>query len=411
MSNLIDRAIHRPLGRGQRFFERWVFESTYLSGPGLGLFRIFFAGALLLLLTPAHHSFMSISFMAELPESQFAPPFGPFMLFSGFPSETLLRALEVVLIIGLVALMVGFRTTLSALLVAGALVYLWGVRYSAGKIDHGSVVLIILLVMMTFTPWGRTLSLDALRRRPTEASSEPAASELESGQPAPYQWVGAFLAFVLGLAYLAAGLPKLLGGWLDPSSQAVRNLVDLYSFRNNNPGFLVEPLTAIDSDLLWEAFDVAATFWEVGFILAIFSLRSFRWILATAVIFHMGNALILGIVYYPVLLFYALFMDWDAILASRPVAAIRATLPRLPRALGEWYVAGPALVVAGVAIYALGSPLMALAEWALQDRLSIGYAMLVVATLIAVPYLLVSASRLRIRRPSSERAAREGSPA
>lgn len=387
--------------RGRQAFDRWVFGSAYLSGPGLGLFRIFFAGSLLLLLTPGHHSFLTFTQMAGMPESQFAPPFGPFLLLTGFPGETVLTVLEVMVVVGLVALLVGYRTRASAFLVAGTLTILYGVNYSAGKIDHATVPLILLMVMMTFTPWDRALSLDAVRRRPDDA------------QPVePYQWVGAFLALVVGLAYLAAGLPKLLGGWLAPSSQAVRNLVDLYSFRNDNPGFLVSPLTAIDSSLLWEAFDYLATFWEVGFILAIFSLRSFRWVLATAVIFHMGNALILGITYYPVLLFYALFLDWDAILASRPVTSIRALVPAPSRPMVAWFVAGPAIATIGVTLYLLGSPVLAAAEWALPDRISTGYAMQIVATMIAVPYLVVTGGRVLLRRWSSVHTARgEGVPA
>lgn len=372
--------------RGHRAFERWAFESTYLSGSGLGLFRIVFAGGLLLLTTPGHGSFLTFTSIAALPDSQFSPPFGPMMLLTGFPAEGTIRALEIVVAVGLVAVAAGYRTRASSVVVAMTLLFLWGVKYSGGKIDHASVLIIILLLMMSFTPWDRSLSLDALRRR--GGRGDEAAEVAKS--PAPYQWVGAFLAFMLGLAYLAAGLPKMLGGWLDPSSHAVRNLIDLYAFRNDNPGFLAEPLTRINNGVFWEAFDYVATTWEVGFIVAIFWLRSLRWALATAAIFHMMNALALGIVYYPVLWFYALFLDWDAVLATRPVARLRTLGERIPPVVSEWYVAVPGILVTALALHTFGSPILAFANWSLPERISVGFVMLTVATAVGVSYLAVS---------------------
>ena len=51
----------------------------------------------------------------------------------------------------------------------------------------------------------------------------------------------------------------MLGGWLNPTSHAVHNLIDIYSFRNDNPGLLVSPLSGIDNGLFWEMFDIGAT--------------------------------------------------------------------------------------------------------------------------------------------------------
>lgn len=390
--------------RAHRAFERWAFESTYLSGAGLGLFRIFFAGGLLLLTTPGHDTFLTFTSVTDLPASQFSPPFGPMMLFTGFPADGIIGALEVVVAVGLAAVVVGYRTRPSSIVVAVTLLFLWGVKYSGGKIDHASVLLVIMLLMMSFTPWDRSFSLDALRGR-----FERGGGSSDVVEPSTYQWVGAFLAFVLGLAYLAAGLPKLLGGWLAPSSHAVRNLIDIYAFRNDNPGFLAEPLTRIDNGLFWESFDYAATTWEVGFILAIFWLRSLRWALATAAIFHMMNALALGIVYYPAVWFYALFVDWDAVLATRPLERLRAVGERIPTVVSEWYVAVPLVVASGVALHAFGSPILAVANWSLPEGVDVGFVMLVVASVVGVAYLALSLRTL-VRRWSAQAAAAREEP-
>src|SRR5690625_5725460 len=61
---------------------------------------------------------------------------------------------------------------------------------------------------MAFTNWGAAYSVDSCRQNSSDQTAE--------------SWPLTLLALLIGFMMFTAGVPKILGGWLDPSTQAVQ---------------------------------------------------------------------------------------------------------------------------------------------------------------------------------------------
>lgn len=276
---------------------RWVLNWCDVSAEGLGLMRIFTALLLLFFLIPgdgaAHYEWLS-----GLPPELYAPPPGPMRLFEGFPPLVLFDILHSLLILSLLALLIGYRTKWASLFSGVLILILQGLIFSIGKIDHEILVPMVPL-LMGFSNWGAAFSVDSLRKGMPEPSTE--------------NWPLVMLAVLTGFMMFTAGFPKILGGWLDPSTQATYGHVLNQFAGKERDALLAAYSLTFNQPWLWEILDWGTILFEIGFLVSVWKLRWFRFFLGIAVLFHFSTMMTMNIAFLPNFVAYALFLNWDGI--------------------------------------------------------------------------------------------------
>ncbi|GAB3538464.1 hypothetical protein GCM10027443_33460 [Pontibacter brevis] len=269
--------------------DRIIFGSFLLSPESLGLYRISYA---LFLLTFGVPNFTWIS---NFPAVFYNPPMLSLHTFlSGFPSQWVLLLISLGTCVCTTVLLFGYKTRLTSILLGLFIFTGKSFAYSFGKIDHDFLIWIIPLIM-SFSNWGAAYSVDS--------KSNQHDREVQT-------WPVVLLALILSLAMFSAGLPKLLGGWLDFSSHAVRGHLLREYYVNERQDLLAPFFLNLNSPLIWEIFDYAGVMLELGFIFALVRPNVFRFFVVCTIIFHLFNYLMLNISFTVNFILYLLFIDW-----------------------------------------------------------------------------------------------------
>lgn len=274
-------------------FENWIFHSWEASPGGLGLFRIIASLYTLFFLIPGG-GVTHYEFLAGLPDQFYLPPPGPMSLLDGFPPVLFFQGMLLLLFITLMMLTIGYQTKWVSFLSGGIILVLQGFLFSIGKVNH-ELLIGILPILMAFTNWGAAYSVDSLRQ------AVPAKTE---------SWPLTLLALLIGFMMFTAGLPKILGGWLDPSTQAVQGHLFNQYFMRGRVALLAGWFVNLDSPVFWEILDWATVLFEIGFLAAVWKPAWFRFFLLIAVFFHFSTMLVLNIPFIPNLVMYAAFLNW-----------------------------------------------------------------------------------------------------
>jgi len=335
----------------------WIDEGPFTSRD-LGLYRIIYASISLLAMN-------QFSWLATLPSSFFTPLPGPFALASGFPSASVLTALEVILAIALVALLIGFLTPISSILVFIATIVGEGFSYSTGKIDH-SILMSIVPLIMAFSRWGDSLSVDAMirpsiRLRPTR------------------QWTMRLLAICVGSAMMTAGLPKLYNGWLDPRTQASFGYQGLEYYSHDRQAGLADFLVSFDAPWFWEILDWSTVILECGLLFAVLSWRSWRVGLALFTAFHLGVMVALSIPFWNNIVTYGAFVSWSLLV---PVGSAQTEKRRAKTSMV-------------VSIAAVTVVLFGLIAWRINDLLGQDRMLIVAPIIVVIGFIFGAAYLLR----------------
>lgn len=340
------------------WFDRWSASAYTRSPEWLALCRILYAASQLV-----GWQSEPVRPLAVLGGAFFFPPLGPFALLSEYPSMWVLHATYLGRDIGLMALLVGYRTALAGWIVGITQIALAGVRYATGKVDHDLLIFVFPMVM-AFAGWGSTLSVDARR-------AHPGSSRLRAPEPAL-----AYLALLIGLSYFTSGLVKALSGWLDPGASATRAQLLLYSQRAWSPHALNAMVWEISGLWVWKAMDYATVVFEMAILATVVRPDWFRTALAGALGFHLGVAQLLGIDFSWLLGCYLPFL-FDP--SSGTLGGVRDYVERTLARAGRWW---PALIVAGGGVwwllgYRRDYPTL-LEGWRYPPPLSLGMALLAV---------------------------------
>ncbi|RDV16676.1 hypothetical protein DXT99_02520 [Pontibacter diazotrophicus] len=276
-------------------FDKIIFDSFQLTPESLGLYRILYALFLLIFGVP------NFTWISRFPDVFYNPPLlSLHTFFSGFPSYWFLLLVSLGTCISTVLLLFGYKTRLTSILLALFIFTGKSFAYSFGKIDHDFLIWIIPLVM-SFSNWGAAYSLDA---------------KLKHQDRVVQNWPVVLLALILSFAMFSAGLPKLLGGWLDISTHAVRGHFLREFYVNERQDLLAPFFLNLNSALVWEFFDYAGVFLEVFFIFAIIRPNLFRFFVICAIFFHVFNYLMLNIAFSINIILYLLFVDWGMIISK-----------------------------------------------------------------------------------------------
>jgi len=277
-------------------FHQWIFNSFSVTAEGLGLLRIISSLFILFFLIPGQGT-GHFAYLADIPSDFFAPPPGPLMLLDGFPSVAVFQFLHTLLLFALFAMLLGYRTKLASIAAGLSILLLQGFVFSVGKVNH-EIVVALVPFLMAFSNWGAVFSLDSIRRGHD--------SRVES-------WPVTLLALFVGFMMFTAGFPKILGGWLDPSTQAAQGHLLNQFFVRERQAFLAGYMVQFDSVIFWELLDWATVIFEIGFLVAVINSRWFRYFVVFAVLFHFSTMMTLNIAFLPNFLAYAVFLNWDKI--------------------------------------------------------------------------------------------------
>lgn len=292
-------------------FDRWAFTEFALPVRSLALFRILFAGTLLLIVVPRGLS------VHRLPEMFYHTPFSVAMFWTAPVSAEVMQALNLGLIVALAALLLGWRTRVASVSVCTLLVLLQSFMYATGKINHGHLLLTLVPGVLAWSSWGRDLSIDS------RGSGESVPDLYREA------WSISLLAFLVAVAMFTAGWPKLTTGWLDLSSQATNgHLMVSYVSAGHHTWAGALALRHFPA-WLWECMDWATVLMECGFLLVLWNRRLFRLFCAVACLFHLGVLLIFDINFYGNLAAYAAFVDWQRLPVPGLVRAFSRRCGRL----------------------------------------------------------------------------------
>lgn len=327
------------------WLDRWIFESWSFSPQALGLFRIFYALFVLFIIMPSQPPYVYYGFLTDLPQELFFPPPGIMMLFGGFPPAWFFNGIELLLVISLTAVLLGWKTTFFSVLTGLLILTGNGFSFSMGKINH-DLMLPLVPLLMAFSNWGARFSIDS--------SASATARKVQN-------WPVVLLSLFLGYMMMTAGFAKLLGGWLDISTHATYGHLLNQHFVNGRTGLLSGFFIGFEQPAFWVMLDYATIIFEIGFLPAVFFPRVFRFFVGLAVIFHFSVMVMLNISFLPNLGAYSLFLiNWNCIARNRP--ALMSRITQFFKQLRQVYLL-PRLSLAAAAaafFYVFNSPLVLL---------------------------------------------------
>lgn len=210
----------------------------------------------------------------------FDPPVGVSLVLGPITSENFWWNFDLIIRIVFVLVLAGFRTKESSIAFGLLMIFGFSYEYSYGKINH-NIFPVIFPLIMAFTNWGGALSIDSIRKQNLKIT--------------PKGWPLTFLSFLLGWGYFTAGLPKLIGGWLDPSYSSTAGFILRRYYSSSGPLYLNEMFVKINSLFINKVFDYSTLIFELGFILTIFWSAVYLRAVGVAVMFHLGVLLTVNI--------------------------------------------------------------------------------------------------------------------
>ncbi len=243
------------------------------------------------------------AWVGTVPDAFFKPPiFSLAALFNAFPPAAFFQFIDIAVGLCTLALMLGFLTRVSTVLLLVLVLVGNSFYFSLGFINH-EILYLCVLVAMCFQDWGAMFSVDALlggRSQPVAAQTKPPTASL---------WL---LIVLIVFGFLTAGYGKAFG-WIDFDLKTSGFLAWFYSgYFNLGRDQLLAPLVLkLNMPLLWELIDVSAVVFELGFLVAMWTRRSWYAWLAIACFFHLANCLLLNISFTANAVAYLAFVPWS----------------------------------------------------------------------------------------------------
>ncbi|MCH2063818.1 MAG: hypothetical protein MK194_08850 [Roseibacillus sp.] len=232
--------------------------------------------------------------LTALGAEHFHPPLGPFALFESYPPLGLINATTCATFLFFALWVAGWGKWIVGAGLTLCLTSTSGFFYSAGKIDHDFIVLLL--------PFFLTLP----GVKPKRA-----------------------LLFCLAVYFASSGMAKAIGGWLDLNTQSTLSwaLTYFHAYGKTEP-FLAWSLANLPG-WGWEILDQLTVWFELCVPLALLPpLR--RWIVLAIPLFHLFTVLLFGIDFVRLLLVYLPLTFLYCVRADRERLALS---PRVQRAL------------------------------------------------------------------------------
>ncbi len=287
----------------ERRYGQWLTRPAKNAAGRMGLYRIIYSVFYLWFLSPLRFAELGL-----VPTNQWKPTI-LLKVLSPLP-DVGYATLEMLLVMALILLLLGYKTRLANLVVLIVGFGLAGFR-TGFLIQERTIVLIVFYVplFMLFSKWGATYSIDAvLKQKQGQLVPSPRESSWR------YIWPARGLLVILAILFLSAAIVKFLEvSWL-VEPQLVGDFILAKGVKSHlSNGFPIYPLgpqLGRTAALAIPA-QYAVLLFETAFILVLFNRVAQAIILRLAPIFHSFNTLLLGIPFTTVLSIYAAFPDWQ----------------------------------------------------------------------------------------------------
>ena len=293
------------LQRLEHRYVHWLTRPAQNAAGRMGLYRIIYSFFYLWFLS--HLQFAELS-LAPLSH------WNPTILFSGLSPLPGIGypVMEVLLVMALVLLLLGYKTRLAnlAVLVMGLGLVIFRTGF---LIQERTIVLTAFYVplFMLFSKWGETYSIDSLLR---QKQGGPVTSPYTSSWR--YIWPARGILVILSILFLSAAVAKFMEvAWL-VQPRLVGDFILAKGVKSHlTNGFPIHPLGPQigRTNVLAIPSQYVVLLFETGFILVLFNRFAQALILRLAPIFHSFNTLLLGIPFISALSMYAAFPDWQAL--------------------------------------------------------------------------------------------------
>jgi predicted DCC family thiol-disulfide oxidoreductase YuxK len=277
------------------------FFGTPTEAVNLAMFRV------VLLLYVIYFFFtQNVLWYSRMPRELLFPPPGLGWVASYLPvGEASVRAASVLFIACCVAGVVGLFTRASLVVGLVSGVYVLGVPQLYGKINHYHHLLWFMAILAA-SPCADVLSCDALfaaRRRADRGETGPPAPSLAYSLPLRFVWL------LIGAIYFSSGVWKVwTGGYRWAFSDNLRNII--YNKWMELGDWT--PLFRLDQyPLLYKLSAAASILFELSFIVLIFFPLLRKLAAAAGVVFHNLIYAVMRINFYPLIICYASFVNWD----------------------------------------------------------------------------------------------------
>ena len=350
-------------------FDRWIHQSYPISPEQLGLYRMVYACFILFLIgTP------KVAWLANMHPGMFHPPHPSIasLAFKSFPPAAVLHTLDVLMILLAFAILVGWKTRSASILFTLTVIFAKSFEYSLGKINHDLIVYTVPFVL-AFANWGAAYSFDA--RRSTKKTIAA--------------WPITLMAVLLCFCIFTAGYPKLLAGWLNTDTLAVKGKLFTHYFVQGRQDLLAGFFIGLQSPLFWEFNDWAAVLLELAFLPAIICARSLRSLIAVMLVFHTMVLLMLNIVFVPLYIVY--------LLIALPIIPLpQKTIARAQQKMKPWMLALLFL------IYFLGHglSLFPITLWGWFNRIPVPYLLPLLINFAAIGFVVLLTLQKFKRKPA-----------
>lgn len=324
-----------------------VRETTQIDLASLCCFRIIFCIFTILF---GWHSYIWIT---TVPDAFFNPPvLSLASLLQAFPGHRFFWLLDAAIGLCTITLLLGLFTRLSTILLLCLVVIGSTFHYSMGKIDHGETLYLCVLLAMCFQNWGAMFSVDSLLRKSPE-SDQLGYTEYKRTTDL------SFLAILIAFGFFTAGWAKAFS-WADFDLTTSGFLSWFYNgyLNQGRDQFLAPFVLNINAPLIWELVDISAVIFEIGFLFAMLSRRSWYAWLTIACLFHLMIGLLLNISFEMNAIAYMAFVPW----AQLPILAHLAS-GQLSKQL-KW----PQIALAAFGVFALLSRLRPLQNPSLNSH-------------------------------------------
>ena len=301
------------MSRVAQAWTRYWFAPAPLFDLGVARVVIVATQLLGLLVLTNHHS--TLLSLAALPDELYDPLPALHLLVAPLdwryrPGFEALETIHWITVACGVTALLGLFTNFSLAGFAWGNVFLQAFEYSFGDFHHNDEVMMIALVVLAMSPCGRSLSLDAWRRRHREGQENGVErGSMAHGESRFARWPLRVIQWMLALAYLSAGFHKLKSAGLDwMNGHTLQWYMLEAALRYDLPlGIWVGHQLGLLVVLSW-----VTLVWETTFFLVLL-VPALAWIYVPVGIgFHVGTWVLMDAGFYQYFGLYSVFVPWAA---------------------------------------------------------------------------------------------------
>lgn len=328
--------------------DAWLTQPEVNAAGRLGIYRIIYCLVYLIFMSVSLETLGEIS---KTPVNSWNPT--PILLWMASPPpEMVIMFIVAVQTIAIILLLLGWkvRWMTGIILVAGILTTAFKISVG-GKVDHsGTFHVVYIPLIMWFAPWGDTFSLDSvLKQRQGKPIVDPTTDDFR------YSWAFKALLWLLAIMFMLSGLLKMIppGQWVT-DLDVLRKLILINNLdAQEHLRFFVATLPIVPFIL-----QLMGMLFETLYPIAVVNKSWRRLMVSSAVFFHIGTRITLGIWFGSMLFFYMIFFDIYAVYRKFFPHRLLHAPARLLNQLPSWSLIALAWLIAIAIFYIRNQPML-----------------------------------------------------